>query len=449
MKIRLALPVALLIAVVLAATAHAQAPLSGPEGTSLNKVLVIGTDGTRWDLLRAAMQSGRAPNLARLARQGFGRPSLLEFAKDTVTLSEVGWASIAAGVWEDKHGIRGTKLNMDPLQATKNGYLDFLTRIENRRPRTSTFLASDWVNIGLAQNGGPIFGSAMDANYSPEVDVETIEAWDNGDELVTTASERYLRRGDPDVGFVYLGLVDETAHLAGSATPTYSNAIATTDRRIGRILRAIRARASYPFESWTILVTTDHGQRPLDEPSVISHFFDSKLERTSFVIAAGPGLGARSPKARVVDVLPTALHQIGLRTPGAWNIDGRTLSRARPPSSALAALRGPRGSRRLSFRLRPGAAARRARTVVLKLPRRVRITGVAAQLGARVNGRPAAFVRLAAGRVITIRTGGKRLRSVALGTEPGIVSAGAGRVVKVSLGGPRAARGTLAVPLRR
>ena len=46
---------------------------------------------------------------------------------------------------------------------------------------------------------------------------------------VTDAATRYLRRGDPDAGFVYLGLVDETAHLVGSATPAYADAIATTD----------------------------------------------------------------------------------------------------------------------------------------------------------------------------------------------------------------------------
>src|SRR3712207_1671694 len=95
------------MALACASAAHA-APLAGPDGTSLNKVLVIGVDGTRWDLLERAMGTGRAPNLARLRRQGFGRPSLLRFGPDTITLSEVGWSSIASGVWEDKHGIDGT-----------------------------------------------------------------------------------------------------------------------------------------------------------------------------------------------------------------------------------------------------------------------------------------------------------------------------------------------------
>ena len=38
------------------------------------------------------------------------------------------------------------------------------------------------------------------------------------------------------------------------------------------------------------------------------------LERTSFLFGSGPGLG-RVTKPRVVDILPTVLHQIGLRAP--------------------------------------------------------------------------------------------------------------------------------------
>ena len=228
---------------------------------------------------------------------------------------------------------------MDPGQATKNGYLDFLTRIENARSRLSTFLASDWDNIGLPLNGGPIFGSAMDANFAARVPEETLEDWDHGDVEVTDAATRYLRRGNPDAGFVYLGVVDESAHLVGSATPAYTDAIGRTDARIGRLLRAIRSRPSYPFESWTVIVVTDHGERPLTEPSILAHYGKTKLELTSFLLGSGPGLGRNVSKPKVVDIQPTVLHQLGLRVPPAWKLDGRSLSKARPPSSASARLR--------------------------------------------------------------------------------------------------------------
>jgi hypothetical protein len=402
---RLALTAALCALALTAPPALAQT-LTGPDGTSLNKVLVIGTDGTRWDLLDAAMKAGRAPNLARLRREGFGRPTLLEYGPNTFTLSEVGWSSIASGIWEDKHGVDGSKFNMDPGQATKNGYLDFLTRIENQRARLSTFLASDWDNIGLAENGGPIFGSAMDANFAARVPAETIDNWNRGDVAVTAAAERYLRRGNPDAGFVYLGLVDETAHLAGSATPTYANAISTTDARIGKLLGAIRSRASYPFESWTILVVTDHGQKPLSEPSVISHFGQTELELTSFVIGAGPGLGANVRKPKVIDILPTVLHQLGLSTPRGWNIDGHSLSKARPASSASGRVRAGRLVAKLRLGSRP-----KVRGIDFHLPARAR--GAAT---VRVNG--ASVVAVTEGKTVHVALRG-RLHTVSLAVRTG------------------------------
>ena len=301
------------------------------------------------------MEPRPQPGLA--TARGLRSPVPLQYGPNTLTLSEVGWASIASGVWDDKHGIDGSKVNMDPGQATKNGYLDFLTRIENVRPRLSTFIASDWDNLGLPVNGGPIFGTAMDANFAARVPEERLELWNRGDIQVTQAASRYLRRGNPDAGFVYLGLVDETAHLVGSATPAYRRSLATTDARIGRLLRAIRSRASYPFESWTILVTTDHGERPLREPSLGAHYGKTKLELTVFVLGSGPGLGSNVRRARIVDIL---LHQLGLRTPRRWNLDGRSLSRAKPPSSASVRLRGGRPDRPADAGRAPAHPARGA-----------------------------------------------------------------------------------------
>jgi hypothetical protein len=423
MRLALAAFVAVLV---LATPAAAQAPLDGPDGTSLNKVLVIGVDGMRWDLLEAAMRGGRAPNLARLRREGFARSSLLDYGPNTLTLSEVGWSSIASGVWDDKHGIDGTKLNMDPGQATKNGYLDFLTRIEQARPRLSTFIASDWDNLGLPLNGGPIFGTAMDANFAARVPREELELWNQGDIAVTNASARYLRNGNPDAGFVYLGLVDETAHLVGSATPSYREAIWTTDGRIGRLLRAIRARPTYRFESWTVLVTTDHGERPLTEPSLVAHFGKTELELRVFVLGSGPGLGGVR-RARIVDVLPTVMHQLGLPVRRSWNLDGRSLSRARPPSAASARLRGDRLKVRLQLGARP-----RVRRVALHLPGRV-------EGGVRVlvNGKQVAFAVSRRTVGVSVPRGG--LRSLSLAANV----AGQGKSMVVTMPG-----GKLAIPLR-
>jgi Type I phosphodiesterase / nucleotide pyrophosphatase len=327
------------ISAVLLAPSVAEAALSGPPGTSSSKVLVIGTDGTRIDLVKHEMDAGRAPNFAAIAHEGFMMPSLLAYQPpEALTISEVGWSTIATGVWPAKHGVRGYFLNMDPGQATKNGYLDFLSRIEKTRPSLSTFVAADWPNIADHANGGPIFGDAIDTRltFAPE---GTAESWDAFDQQVADGAARYLREGDPDAGFVYLGVVDETAHTDGSATERYLQAIRDTDRRIGQLLAAIRARPTYLAERWLVILTTDHGQQNLSFGIIASHGGPSQLERTSFVAATGFGLDSvGSRQLQVVDVAPTVLARLGIPVDPAWNLDGKAFSAepAAPPPTATA-----------------------------------------------------------------------------------------------------------------
>ena len=359
------------------AAAQQQPPrLAGPPGASASKVLVIGTDGTRFDLVKRLIAARLAPRLAGLGAEGFAVPSLLAYEPpEAATLSDVGWSTIATGVWPAKHGVNGMFLNNDPRQETKNGYLDFLSRIEHVRPRLSTFLASNWANIGLHENGGPIFGDRIDAR-SAVAAPGTIDGWDRSDQQITDVSARYLREGDPDAGFVYLGIVDEVAHLDGSANPRYLQAIRDTDRRIGQLTDAIRARPTYLAERWTVIVTTDHGQQDLTYPSLTSHGFGSDLERMSFVAAAGFGLG-RLPgfaDVRVVDIAPTVLARLGIAIDPAWKLDGRPFSTAAAAPRPTAKAR--RRARRLTLTVRAPAGAQPLRVVALKLPKGMTVRAV-------------------------------------------------------------------------
>ena len=332
----------LIATVVLFATAPAAAdaaPLHGPDGTSRNKVLVIGTDGTRWDLLQQEMKDGQAPNLAALARRGFGRPTTLPYKPpQAYTMSAVGWSTISSGVGPEKHGVH-TITNLDPEQATKHGYVDFLTRLERVRPQRSTFMVGDWGNLGLHFSGGPIFSDAIDEKFDTDAGGTAAE-YDREDARDTKLASAYLRHGNPDAGFVYLGVVDETAHNFGSATPSYTSAIHRTDTRIGRLIRAVRSRPTYGQEHWTIIVTTDHGQQNLDHGAVFSHGYGSKLERTSFLFAAGPGVRHGTRGAGVVDINPTVLHQMGVRQRKSWNLDGHSFVAAGLPPDVRATLHG-------------------------------------------------------------------------------------------------------------
>jgi len=153
-------------------------------------------------------------------------------------------------------------------------------------------------------------------------------------------------------------------------------------------------------------VVTDHGQKPLSEPSVISHFGQTELELTSFVIGSGPGLGRNVKKPKVVDILPTVLHQLGLATPRGWNIDGHSLSRARPASSASARVRGGRLVAKLSLGSRP-----KVRRIDFHLPARAR--GAAT---VRVNG--ASVEAVTEGKTVHVALRG-RLHTVSLAVGTG------------------------------
>ncbi len=336
--------VAVVVLLVLGAPAQA-AELKGPPGTSDDKVLVIGIDGTRIDKIDEAIAAGDAPNLQRIRRDGFLLPTRLPYSPpEALTISEVGWSTIAAGVGPAKHGVNGFMLNEDPGQATKNGYLDFLTRIEAERPSLSTFLASDWANIGLHEHGGPIFGDAIDARFAIAAS-NSIEAYDEGDQQVADASERYLRTGNPDAGFVYFGVVDEVAHIDGSARPSYLAAIKRSDRRVGQLLSAISARRSFRRERWTVLLTTDHGQRDLEEGSALSHGGPSDLEETSFVGGFGFGISDAPAAPGIVDIAPTVLARLGIPIDPAWDLDGRALFQAAAvPAPRVRARRTKRGT---------------------------------------------------------------------------------------------------------
>jgi hypothetical protein len=104
------------------------------------------------------------------------------------------------------------------------------------------------------------------------------------------------------------------------------------------------------------------------------------------------------------------LHQLGLSTPRSWNIDGHTLSSARPASSASARVRGGRLVAKLSLGSSP-----RARGIDFHLPARVK--GAAA---VRVNG--VAVDAVTEGKSVRVTLPGRRLHKVSLTADTGRAS---------------------------
>ncbi len=183
---------------------------------------------------------------------------------------------------------------------------DFLTRAT--RAGLSTFLAvSGWPPLALAEDGGPLFAEVTRREFVAPDDEHSAAAWDRADEAVTVLAEQVLAEQAPDLSFVYLGAVDITGHTAGAGT-AYRVAASAADRRLGRLVTAVRIRPD--AHTWTIVAVTDHGH--LDggghggrEPEVV----------TAWAAGRGPGLSplAPSPVTRHTDIASLVLTAAGPR----------------------------------------------------------------------------------------------------------------------------------------
>ncbi|MGW4631570.1 alkaline phosphatase family protein [Nocardia sp. NPDC004415] len=300
---------------VLAAIALAAVPFAvaapAPADPVVNKVVVIGIDGTLWSEVSAA----DAPNLDRLAAEGtLARTSIAPHT----TMSCVSWATALTGVWDTKHGIQdnGSTCNAGPFAQ----YPTVFTQVERERPALSTASIGTWDTIGMiARTGSP---------HADRVSVTQLDPTGAGicettaDSAATAEAVTAITEDGTDLLFTHLDQVDIVGHtLRGIWPQAYRDAISRADGLVGKIADAVDARAAaHPNERWTILITTDHGHKPEG-----GHGGQSAYETASFVIARGPGFaaGAQNNGYTLADITPTVLDLLDVPAPAS--LDGETM----------------------------------------------------------------------------------------------------------------------------
>lgn len=301
------LRIPVLVAVVVAA-AFALPPHPGfaQQPVPRKKVLLIGLDGVRVDLMARV----DTPVIDSLAAAGF----FSDEAKTRVrTVSGPGWSSMVIGARTDKHLVDGNDFEGNDYAT----YPDFLTRIERERPELNTLAVTDWPPLGTTDSGGPLFSDEIDVKITFDGEAD---GYRYADSLSVEAAIRELRDTDVDAAFVYLGDIDVVAHETNSRSPQYRAAIEWADTRVGLLLQAVRGRPTYEEEDWLILMSTDHGR---DDAG--GHGGTSPSETTVFFLASGPSVepGRTDCPPEIVDVAVTALAHMGLGPDPAWNLDGR------------------------------------------------------------------------------------------------------------------------------
>lgn len=289
-----------------------------PQAPATPRVLFIGIDGVRVDVLREVP----TPNLDALAAAG----SFTDDARNvTPTISGPCWSSMLIGVGPEKHGV----LNNDFSTNRYSRYPDFLTRIETVRPELKTFIAVDWLPLGAQDAGGPLITDAVDEKFI----IDGYEhGWAEADSMSVDATVRALQEEDFDALFVYLGNPDVASHDIGGIGGPYRESIALADREVGRLVEAVRARPHFSREDWLILVATDHGRTDGG-----GHGGDSLEEVTVFYLASGPStrVGTPTGPVSIMDLPVTAMAHLGIRADPAWGLEGRVVGIEPDPSREL------------------------------------------------------------------------------------------------------------------
>lgn len=270
------------------------------------KVLLIGVDGIRPDVLAAVS----TPNIDALAAAGAfsgvarTRPN---------TVSGPGWSSMLIGVWMDKHGVTDNTFEGKRYDL----YPDFLTRIEQLRPELNTLAVLDWPPLGTPIDNGPLVSDLVDVKINLRGDTL---GYDEADARSSRVAAWWLEHGDIDAAFVYLGDPDEISHNTDSIDEPYRNAIAAADRQVGELIAALQRRPAFAQEDWLILMSTDHGRTAEG-----GHGETSEEELTIFYLASGPSTSASDllPEPWIVDVAVTALAHLGFDIDPMWELDGR------------------------------------------------------------------------------------------------------------------------------
>jgi predicted AlkP superfamily pyrophosphatase or phosphodiesterase len=226
-----------------------------PEGKTEKKVVIIGYDGCRADILAEKqdngainylLENGASNNLTYCG--GVNYPA--ENTQDTSTAP--GWCSIITGQWATVTGVTGNGI---PKSVEHKTLLTSL--VEDGTINSSSFITR-WKGHFTNDDSTYINEKAYCEENGIDVDFNLRE---NNEDVHTGAMAEIKSSDCADFVFIIYENTDSAGHDYGFTfnNPTYKEAFQTQDAYGYEVIKAIEARETYEQEDWLIIVTSDHG----------------------------------------------------------------------------------------------------------------------------------------------------------------------------------------------
>ncbi|MCQ4622292.1 alkaline phosphatase family protein [Corynebacterium sp. CCUG 70398] len=257
-------------------------PSNEPQGSNdvgpgaHRPILIIGLDGTRWDLVQ---RDGVGDVLPRLAEEG----RFSTITMEVPTISGPGWASLLTGASHAEHGIVDNTM----VGSHHWAYPDVLSLAFHRDTTTRTFAAAGWPVLIDPAGLGPILHPREDQQKAGLHRIVARDGETHGyiatDAECVAYAHAALRGPAFDTGFVYCCDVDDAGHVYGAVSDEYADAIRRVDAHVQTLVEDIQFRYDTFDEDWLVVITTDHGHVDAG-----GHGGDSPEERASWAIAWAP-----------------------------------------------------------------------------------------------------------------------------------------------------------------
>ena len=272
---------------------------------SSKKVLLIGIDGCRPDVLKIA----NTPNIDKLINNGIFFDNALSSINNQPTRSGPGWTSLLTGVWFDKHSVKDNLFkNVD-----NSKIVTFDELLTKSSLNIKTSVLTMW---------NPIITKIFDKELFFTSHVDTYDG------SIIIESKEHILNTKSDIIFVHIDNADLAGHLYGYSLEgkKYINAIEEIDSYVGILTQSLKLRKEYKNEEWLIIVSSDHGGR---KKFLLggTHGGQTDEEILIPIILYGKNINRihNTGQTYIVDIVPTILSFFDSKLVNKFNLDGKAL----------------------------------------------------------------------------------------------------------------------------